>query len=168
MFEISNPPKGIKLIILVSSKKLERLITRFRIIQDRFECKRKMKKDIRRHTYRLFLQNPNRQLPSFKTLTKYRRILFLTGFVCFLVPSLQVVLMYDTLGYMPVSNEYVFNLQTRRFEYKMTFEKIKEIILESLSLICGTLGMMCWFFSCMFDYAIYKRFHKNFFIEWFD
>lgn len=148
--------------------KHESLITRFRIIQDRFECKRKMKKDLKKHYYRLFLQNPDRPLPSFKTLTKTRRILFLAGFICFLIPSLQVILMYDTIGYMPSEGEYVFNIQTKSFEYKMTFEKIKEILLESLSLICGMLGLMLWFFAAMFDYAIFKRWGKNYFINWID
>lgn len=144
---------------------MSNIIKKARIIQDKIEYRRSINKQLRAQSYRLFLQDPPRCLPSLKKLIRWRLLFIMVGFLCMSVISIQVMFFYDTLVYTPSGTHLVFNIESRQFENDD--EVYVGIILEYVPTICGILLLIFWSFAATVDWAIYRRFGSGrTVIEW--
>jgi len=145
---------------------MSNIIRKARIIQDKIEYRRSINKQLREQSYRLFLQDPPRCLPSLETLTRWRLLFIMGGFLCMLVISIQVMFFYDTLVYTPSELHPVFNIESMQFEN--SDEAYVGIILEYIPTVCGILLLIFWSFAATVDWAIYRRFGSGrTILEWY-
>ena len=71
-------------------------IERARLWQELRERNKTNRKRLREQRYRDFLLNPPRHLPGLSSLVRWRNMILIVVFCMIAVPSLQVLLFYDT------------------------------------------------------------------------
>lgn len=119
---------------------MSNIIDKARQIQNKIENNRKIKKSLREQRYQTFLLNPPRHLPSLSSLVRWRNIILVVVFCMIAVPSLQILLFYDTclIGWGAA---------------------IQQVVFFSSMIIAG--------FAASLDWAISKRFgNEKSLIQW--
>ena len=107
-----------------------RFIDRCRQRQKDIETHWRQRRINKQRQYREFLANPNRDLPDYETLVRCRNILFIVTFCIIAIPSLQIILFYNTL-----------------------FGNWMEVIPQTCFIISWIFGG----FAATFDWVIYRR-----------
>jgi len=72
------------------------LVTKARLLEIKIRVQRENKKKIKQQAYRAFLQNPDRDLPDYQTINKWRNMLFYATATLIVIPSLTILFFYHT------------------------------------------------------------------------
>ena len=78
-----------------------------RMLEIRIRVQRENKKKIKAQAYRSFLQNPDRDLPCYETIIKWRNRLLLITITLVCIPSLMILFFYHT-GRNPLFYELMY------------------------------------------------------------
>lgn len=136
-------------------------IQKGRILQTKIRVNREIKRQIKQHRYKLFLQNPKRHLPSYRTLNKWRTRLIVSGVVCLAIISIQGVFFRQTIYWSkpPMVHKYQ--------EEHIPIEMYIKSFLQLLPFINGFLFMVFMYLATCFDWVIYRRWgHDRSIIHW--
>lgn len=138
---------------------MSKFIQRLRIFEQRLCVNYSVKREIKAHRYRLFLQNPPRTLPSYEKLRRRRYSFFVVGVVFMGLVMIQVCFFYGSTCLFHGAK----NIDTEH----LTLKDIMDAFMEELPTLFGFVFFVCIFLSCCFDFVIYRRWGSSrSFIDW--
>lgn len=142
------------------------LIQKARILALKIHVKHSNKKKLKEQQRRIWLQNPDRPLPSFKTLRKWRNRLFILSLLLILVPGTQNLLYPESLTKSPVETNMT-NQELIVEAHKNDLGAIWRGFWYSSPILFGMFFIICMGFCCALDWTIYRRWgHKLCVVEW--
>lgn len=135
-----------------------KIIQKGRILEKKIFVYLDNRKQIKKQQYRRFLQNPNRLLPSYRKLRRWRNLFCYIGVFCMCIPCIQTVFFYNTIWEEP---EPLKNYE------EITLKQFLQGFLNMIPVIFGILFLMLVGFSAVFDWVIYRRWgNDRSFISW--
>lgn len=105
------------------------LLEKAHSIQNHFTDSRKQRKKDKEQRYREFLANPNRPLPSYETLAKWRNRLIIIGFCPLAEPLIQIFFFYESCFNVQIAWHIYFSMA----------------------------ALQLWIFAGVIDWCIYRR-----------
>ena len=117
-------------------------VNKMRTLQNNIENHYKQRKTLKEQRYRAFLKNPQRTLPDYQTLARWRKKLFLAALLSLAPSALGTFFLFD----MMYIDYYGF---------------------ISIPVFCGSAFLIIGCFAATVDYVIYRRWgNQKTFIHW--
>jgi chromatin segregation and condensation protein Rec8/ScpA/Scc1 (kleisin family) len=134
-----------------------------KIQADRIRTYFSVRKEIKAHRYKIFLQNPRNkkgksiELPTYEHLKHRRKQHFILGMICLMIISCQTIFFYETTSLFPIEKN----------QYQPSLTDIIHAFTEEMPVIIGFLAIMFLSFAGMYDFVIYRRWGlKKSIIDW--
>ncbi len=124
-----------------------------RRLETKIKVKYEVKKQIKKHRYKIFLHENSGYLPSRKKLYRWRNKFIIAAMICLAVPCLQTVLFYETIWIKPSVSE---------FDEEFTIRQIWMGFLNEIPGIFGAIFLILLYFGFTVDWIIYRRWGNQF------